>query len=421
MDKILLKSVVVPGRDGEKVVDVLIAGNRFVRIGEVPLEESLGAEVVDCTRFAIFPAFYNGHTHAAMTLLRGYADDMPLQKWLQEYIWPFEAKLTGEAVYIGSRLAVLEMIKSGTVFFADMYWRREQTIRAVEEMGIRAAIGVTIADTLMTPEQLELNFEFLEKRTGESDRVKLVVMPHSVYTVSENVFRRCIDFAKSNGYKLHAHLCETRTEVDNCIKQYGVNPLEFVERLGGLTPDLIAAHCVQFTESDRKKFAQAGATAVLNPSSNLKLASGIPDVPGFLHDGVNVALGTDGASSNNSLDMHAEMKLVSLLSKVQGGATSLPAQDALRMATTNVARAYGLGDVGEIREGFLADCLLVDLKNERMVPGHNLVSNWVYAADSSCIDSVICNGKFVMRNRHVDGEEEIVRDAEACAKRLAAN
>ena len=421
MDKILLKSVVMPGSEGENAVDVLIAGNRFARIGVVSPEESLGAEVVDCSGFAILPAFYNGHTHAAMSLLRGYADDMELETWLSKYIWPFESKLTDEAVYIGSRLAVLEMIKSGTVFFADMYWRREQTIRAVEEMGIRAAIGVTIADTLMTPEQLELNFDFLEKRTGESDRVKLVVMPHSVYTVSENVFRRCIDFAKANGYKLHTHLCETRTEVDNCIKQYGVNPLELVERLGGLTPDLIAEHCVQFTESDRKKFAQAGATAVLNPSSNLKLASGIPDVPGFLRDGVKVALGTDGASSNNSLDMHAEMKLVSLLSKVQGGATSLPAQDALRMATSNVARAYGLGDVGEVREGNLADCLLVDLKNERMVPRHNLVSNLVYAADNSSIDSVICNGKFVMRGHHVDGEEEIMQAAEACAKRLAAN
>ena len=150
MKKILLKSALLPAQDGARVVDILIAGSRFARIGIVPPEESAGAEVVDCSRFAVFPAFYNGHTHAAMSLLRGYADDMPLQKWLQEYIWPFEAKLTGGDIELACRLAFLEMIKSGTVFFADMYWHRERTIKIVEEMGIRAAVGETFAESLMT-------------------------------------------------------------------------------------------------------------------------------------------------------------------------------------------------------------------------------------------------------------------------------
>ena len=420
MKKILLKSALLPAQDGARVVDILIAGNRFARIGNVPPEESAGAEVVDCSNFAVLPAFYNGHTHAAMSLLRGYADDMPLQKWLQEYIWPFEAKLTGEDIDLACRLAVLEMIKSGTVFFADMYWHRERTIKVVEEMGIRAAVGVTFAESLMSPEAIEKNFEFLSNHTGESERISLTVAPHSVYTVGEKMLKRCADFAHAENFFVHTHLSETVKELEDCEKQYGCSPVRLLGRSGMLDSNLVAAHCVHFSDDDMKAFVDSGATAVLNPCSNLKLASGIPPIDRFLNADAKIALGTDGDSSNNNLDMHEEMKLAALLAKVQGGAEMLPAYDALKMATVNVARAYGLADVGEIREGYLADCLLVDLKNERMVPSHNLVSNWVYAADSSCIDSVICNGKFVMRGRHVDGEEEIVRDAEACAKRLAS-
>lgn len=420
MKKILLKSAFLPAQDGARVADILIAGNRFARIGNVSPEESAGAEVVDCSRFAVFPAFYNGHTHAAMSLLRGYADDMPLQKWLQEYIWPFEAKLTGGDIELACRLAFLEMIKSGTVFFADMYWHRERTIKIVEEMGIRAAVGVTFAESLMTAEQIEGNFKFLAAHTGESDRISLTVAPHSVYTVGEKMLKRCADFARAENFFVHTHLSETVKELEDCEKQYGCSPVRLLERAGLLDEKLAAAHCVHFSDDDMKVFVESGATAVLNPCSNLKLASGIPPIDRLLRAGAKVALGTDGDSSNNNLDMHEEMKLAALLAKVQGGAETLPAYDALKMATVNAARAYGLMDAGEIREGYLADCLLVDLKNERMVPSHNLVSNWVYAADSSCIDSVICNGKFVMRNRHVDGEEEIVREAEACAKRLAS-
>ena len=354
-----------------------------------------------------------------MTLLRGYADDMPLQKWLQEYIWPFEAKLTGEDIEPACRLALLEMIKSGTVFFADMYWHRERTIKVVEEMGIRAAVGVTFAESLMTAEQIEGNFKFLAAHTGESDRISLAVAPHSVYTVGEKLLKRCADFAYAENFFVHTHLSETKKELEDCEKQYGCSPVRLLERTGMLDSRLAAAHCVHFSDDDMNIFADSGATAILNPCSNLKLASGIPPIDRLLRAGAKVALGTDGVSSNNNLDMHEEMKLAALLAKVQGGAETLPAHDALQAATVNSARAYGLENVGEIREGYLADCLLVNLNNERMVPDHNLVSNWVYAADSSCIDSVICNGKFVMRNRHVDGEEEIVREAEACAKRLA--
>lgn len=419
MGRILLKSVTLPWAGVKNSqVDVLIEGNRFSRIAESGLVALAGTEVVDCSRFAIFPAFYNGHSHAAMSLLRGYADDMPLQKWLQEYIWPFEAKLTGDDIDIAARLAVLEMIKSGTVFFSDMYWHRERTMKVVEDMGIRASIGVTFAETLMPPEAIENNFEFLLNHTGESERVRLSVAPHSVYTVGEKLLKRCAEFARSENYLVHIHLSETRQELEDCEKQYGCSPVGLLGRAGMLDRNLIAAHCVHFSDDDMKAFVNSGATAVLNPCSNLKLASGIPPVDRLLHAGARIALGTDGVSSNNNLDMREEMKYIALLAKVCGGAETLPAGNALKMATVNAAQAYGI-DAGEIAEGKLADCLLVDIMNERMVPSHDLVSNWVYAADSSCIDSVICNGKFVMRGRHVDGEEDIKKEAEACAKRLA--
>ena len=419
MNKILLKSAVVDVCCGNTTrKDILIGNGKFLKIADKVLAEDCdGCEVVDCSDFAVLPAFYNGHTHAAMTLLRGYADDMELSRWLNEYIWPFEAKLTDEDIEIASRLAVLEMIKSGTVFFSDMYWHREWTMKVVEEMGIRATIGVTISDMLTPPDELEENFAFLAAHTKESERVHLAVMPHSVYTVSEKVLRRCIEIARAENYILHTHLSETQKEVDDCIKQYGCTPVELFKRLGGLEKNLVAAHCVHFTEEDMKIFADSGSTAVLNPCSNLKLSSGIPQIKKLLDAGIKLALGTDGVSSNNNLDMREEMKFAALLAKVCGSAETLPAHDALKMATSKVAETYGI-NARTIAEGKFADCILVSLNDERMVPCHDLVSNWVYAADSGCIDSVICNGKFVMKNRHVDGEEDILKEAAACAERL---
>lgn len=413
--KTVLKSVFF---EGEKR-DILIVDKLFEKV-RTPLEPAdyEGAEIVDCSHFAIMPAFYNGHTHAAMTLLRGFADDMELGKWLNEYIWPAEAKLTDDDIRAGSRLAVLEMIKSGTVFFADMYWHREQTMRVVEEMGIRAAIGVTFAEQLMSAEAWAANIEFLKNHTGESERVQLVVMPHAIYTVGEAKTAELIEIAHAEHYKIHTHLSETVTEIKECEEKYNCTPVEFWQRLGGLDENFSAAHCTHFTPSDRKIFAESGATAILNPCSNMKLNSGIPQVAEMLKDGLKLGLGTDGDSSNNNLDMQEEMKAIALLAKYLGTAETLPAEDALKMASCNVAQFFGI-NAGRIAEGCLADCLLIDLNNERFVPCYNIYSNWVYSANSNAIDSVMCNGKFVMRGRHVDGEEEILLDARECAERLA--
>ena len=422
MGKILLKSVLMQNA-GESPArkDVLIDGNVFSKIVDVSTPEmASGAEIIDCKNLALVPAFYNGHTHAAMSLLRGYADDMELSKWLNEYIWPFEAKLTDRDIEIGSRLAVLEMIKSGTVFFSDMYWHREQTMKVVEEMGIRASIGVTISDVLVSPEGLKANFDFLARHTGESERVKLAVMPHSIYIVSEQYLRRSMEMAEKENYPLHIHLSETEKEVRDCLEQHGCTPVEYLQRLGCLNSRVQAAHCVHFSEKDMEIFAQSGASAILNPNSNLKLSSGIPSIVNMMEHRIPLVLGTDGDSSNNNLDMHEEMKLAALLAKVQGGAETLPAPEALKMASVNVAQVNGI-NAGVIAEGKLADGILVRLDNERMVPCFDLISNWVYSADSRAIDSVLCNGRFVMRGGHVDGEEDIVREAGECARHLAEN
>jgi 5-methylthioadenosine/S-adenosylhomocysteine deaminase len=420
MKKTILKSVLFPQKCASPVrTDILVVGNVFEKVNRtLDAADYEGAEIVDCSRFAIMPAFYNGHTHAAMSLLRGFADDMELGKWLNEYIWPTEAKLTDDDIRVGSRLAVLEMIKSGTVFFADMYWHREQTMRVVEEMGIRAAIGVTFAEPLMSAEAWANNIDFLKKHTGESDRVQLVVMPHAIYTVGEEKTAELIELAHDENYKIHTHLSETLFEIKTCNEKYGCTPVEFWKRLGGLNSNFSAAHCTHFSASDRKIFAESGATAILNPCSNLKLNSGMPQIAEMLKDGLKLGLGTDGDSSNNNLDMQEEMKTIALLAKYLGTAETLPAEDALKMATCNVANFFGL-KAGRIEEGYLADCLLVDLNNERFVPCYNIYSNWVYSANSSAIDSVMCNGKFVMRGRHVEDEEEILREARECAKRLA--
>ncbi|MCQ2106335.1 MAG: amidohydrolase [Fibrobacter sp.] len=415
MSKIVLKSVLFNGR----VQDILISGKKFAKIGrELTTKDYDKAEVVNCNGLAILPPFYNGHCHAAMTLLRGYADDMPLQEWLQNHIWPFEGKMTPKDIEIGSRLAVLEMIKSGTVFFSDMYWHREQTMKVVKEMGIRATIGVTMAQGLVSEEAIETNFRFIEERKFETDRVHLAVMPHSIYMVGEDLFKRCAKVAREEEIILHTHLAETAKELKDCKKQCGCSPVELMDRYGVLGGNFVAAHCVHLSESDMALMADSQSAAILNPCSNLKLCSGIPKIPKMLESGMLVGIGTDGASSNNNLDMHEEMKLTSLLTKVASKAEKLPAEDVLKMATSNVAIAYGI-PAGVIAEGFLADALLVDLKNERLNPSHDLVSNWVYAADSSSIHSVICDGKFVMKNRHVDGEDDIIKEAEACAKDIA--
>lgn len=391
MKTLLIKNVLLKDRK----TDILVADGRFKSL--CAPEGTRADETLDAEGTAILPPFYNTHTHAAMSLLRGYADDMPLQKWLQDYIWPYENKMTAQDIREGSRLAVREMIRTGTVFFSDMYFEIDQTIAVVQEFGIRAAIGVTFVDSHSKSQQadkLDLLRNWVDPSGG---LITLTVAPHAIYTVSPDLLVKCADTARSLGLKLHIHLSETRQEVEDCLRAHGTTPVRYLDSLGFLGPDVIAAHVVHVDEEEAAILASRGVTLAHCPCSNMKLASGIFPYKMLHEAGCRITLGTDGDSSNNNLDMREEMKFAALLAKVSSGDPEvLPAAEALEMATRSGAEAFGL-DAGVIREGALADALLVRLDDERMQPCHNLVSNWVYAAGSSCIDCVICNGNIVMK------------------------
>ena len=392
MGRLLIKDVLHDGRR----TDILLEGGRFASLAApagTPADETL-----DASGLAILPPFYNTHTHAAMSLLRGYADDMPLQKWLNEYIWPYENRMTAADIHEGSRLAVREMIRSGTVFFSDMYFDIEETIRVVEEYGLRAAIGVTFVESHSKSQQAE-KLEMLRHWSDPTGgRISLTVAPHAIYTVGPELLVKCAETARELGLKLHIHLSETKQEVDDCIRDHGSTPVRYLDSLGVLGDNVIAAHVVHVDAEEAAILAERGVTVSHCPCSNMKLASGIFPYR-LLHDaGCLITLGTDGDSSNNNLDMREEMKIAALLAKVSSGdPETLPAGEALAMATRHGAEAFGI-DAGEIAVGREADALLVRLDDERMQPCHSLLSNWVYAAGSSCIDTVICRGRILMKH-----------------------
>ncbi len=410
MGIILIKNILL----NDRKTHVRIDGNRFSEIGD-NADKRPADIIIEGEGKAIIPPFYNGHTHAAMALLRGYADDMPLFEWLNNHIWPAESKITPQDVYTGSRLAILEMIKSGTVFFADMYWDIEETARAAEEMGVRAAIGITFMDRL-GEEKIRQNFKVLKEWKKSSELVQLAVSPHAIYTAGEALLKQCAEVARELDIILHIHLSETEQEVCDCIEAHGKTPVRWLDSIGILSSGVVAAHVVHVDDEEIAILKERGVTIVHNPVSNMKLSSGCFRTKEMLQSGCRVALGTDGCSSNNNLDMRESMKFASLLAKSNYSPEVLTVQEVYQWATVNGAEAFGL-DAGIIAEGKLADALLVDLDNERLVPNYNLLSNWVYAADSSCIDTVICNGRILMQNRDVKNEEKIISEArEACRK-----
>ncbi|MBP5364389.1 MAG: amidohydrolase [Bacteroidales bacterium] len=407
---ILIKNVSLDG----KPTDIYIEGNRFKKIGGAASQQAADT-VIDGSGMAIVPPYYNAHTHASMTLMRGYADDIELFRWLNEYIWPFEAKITERDIYIGAKLACLEMIKSGTVFFNDMYWHCDNVWRAVDEMGMRACLGMTFVDSL-DEKDIAYNFDLLQKN-GTSDRIEYSVAPHAIYTVSEQLWHRCAEQARRVGARLHFHLSETRKEVDDCMAAHGTTPVRWLDKLGILGPDCIAAHVVHVDDEELALLRERGVTIVHNPISNMKLASGYFPTKRVIRSHCLVTLGTDGCSSNNNLDMREEAKVAALMAKCNYGPQTLPVDMVFDWATRNGARAFGI-DAGEIAEGKLADAMLIRLDNERMVPCHNLISNLIYSVSNEAVDTVICNGRILMQGRRVAGEADIVAEARECCERI---
>lgn len=413
---ILIRNVRWQGQN----VDVLIRGNRFQRIA-AGIEDHSADTVLDGTGKAILPSFVNGHTHAAMTLLRGYADDMELHTWLEKYIWPLEGQLNEEDVYAGSKLACLEMIKSGTTFFNDMYWHYPGTARAVQEMGIRAALSSVFID-FNDPSVAQRRWgecqELFQEYSSYSQRITFALGPHAVYSVSRKSLEQARDFALEHNLLIHIHVSETKKEVEQSRRELGKTPVEYLSELNMLGPNLCACHCVWLTESDMDLLSRSKTPIIHNPTSNMKLCSGHFPYLELARRGVPMGLGTDGCSSNNNLDMLEEMKFASLAGKAYfGDPTLLNAEEAFRAATRDGAKIFGL-ECGVIQEGMLADCILVDLNHPKLVPDYNLTSNLVYSANGDCVDTTICNGSILMREGKVPGEEEVISRARETAEKL---
>lgn len=411
--------------DGQKTIDLLIEGNRIARIAE-HIDAPEGATIINATDKAIIPGLINTHTHAAMTLMRGYGDDLPLMTWLQDYIWPLEDKMTEEDVYIGAKLAMLEMIKTGTTTYLDMYMHPLMGAKAAEEMGLRAMISYTLFDQ-GNPERAQLDRErsemYLERfKTQFSDRIMFNLGPHAIYTVSGEQLQFCHEFCKKHNLKIHLHLSETEGEVEECIKQHGMRPVKYLEKLGILSEALILAHVIWVDDEELDLLAKYNVSVVHNPASNMKLASGYAfRYEEMKNRGIRVGLGTDGCSSSNNLDMFTAMRLASFLGKVwRFDSTAVKADDIFASSTSIGADILGI-DAGIIAEGKLADLCLVDLNRPEMVPVHNLTSNLVYSASGAFVDTVICDGRILMQNGYVEGEEEIIRSARLVAERLIAN
>lgn len=409
------------GRD----VDILVHGSRITAIhdaGEAGEAVAAAARRIDGRRSAVLPGLANAHTHSAMAIMRGLADDMPLMPWLNEKIWPFEAHLTEEDVYWGARLACVEMIRTGTTFFNDMYWFFHGTARAAVDSGLRCQLAGAMID-LGDPARAEAakheHQALREAAAGYGPRVSFALAPHAVYTVSEDLLSWVRDEAERYGLPIHMHLSETQVEVDGCLERTGMRPVPYLDRLGLLGPRFLGAHAVHLTDGEIDILARRGAHVLHNPVSNLKLASGGPMRYAALRGaGVNVLVGTDGCASNNNLDLLEELKFAALMAKhASGDPTVMPAQEALELVTTHAARAFDL-DFGRVAEGALADLILVDLDHPLMFPGHNLAADLVYSALGRAVKVTVCDGRVLLENGVIADEAAIRAEVSVRLKRL---
>jgi 5-methylthioadenosine/S-adenosylhomocysteine deaminase len=408
--------------------DIAIDGDRLLQVGAAG-QAPAGWQpdrVIDGSNHLCLPGLINCHTHAAMTLLRGYADDLPLMEWLEKKIWPVEDKFTGEDVYWATLLAIIEMVKSGTTTFSDQYIFMEEVVRAVSQTGVRAVLARGMRGVGHFVERgLEESRSLIERwQGGAGGRITVWLGPHAPYTCPPAYLERVLQLAAEYRVGIHIHVAETAGEVEQIKNQYGKTPVRYLQDLGVFRFPVLAAHCVHLTEEDIGLLAEGGVAVAHNPESNMKLASGAAPVAAMRRAGITVGLGTDGAASNNNLDMFEEMRSAALLQKlVNRDAMALPAFEALMMATREGARALGLeGETGVLKPGYKADLILIDLNQAHLCPRHKLVSHMVYSARGSDVDTVIIDGRPVVENRRLlTVDEELVRkEVESRAERLTA-
>ncbi|SHE56403.1 5-methylthioadenosine/S-adenosylhomocysteine deaminase [Desulfacinum infernum DSM 9756] len=419
----------------------LDADDRRIRDGAVAVSDGLVLDVgparelsaryrpervLDAGGSVVLPGLVNAHTHAAMTLFRGLADDLPLMDWLHNHIFPAEEKLTEDWVYWGTLLACAEMILSGTTCFCDMYLFEHKVAQAADEAGMRALVGEVLYD-FPSPHYgpLENGLRFTEDLIAEwkdNPLVRIAVEPHAPYTCSPELIRTCFEIAQRHDVPMVIHLSENEAEVAEVVRRYGKRPVAHLADLGVLNDRVIADHCVALDENDMDLLARHGVHVVHNPESNLKLTSGIAPVPALLERGVNVALGTDGCASNNNLDLFAEMDVCAKIHKAAASdPTVLDARTVLSMATVRGARALGFGDVlGRIEKGAAADLIVVDFRKPHLTPAYDPVSHLVYAAKGSDVRHSVIAGRVVMEDRELLtlDVEKICAEVRAIARKV---
>jgi len=419
-----------PGDDAGAVLpeaDLLIEGSGIAGLwsSDQTPPGVVAEKVVNGEGMVAIPGFVNTHTHCAMTLLRGYADDMPLMPWLQERIWPLEMKLTEEDVYWGTLLGIAEMIRGGVTCFNDMYHCFEATARAVLESGIRANVSGVLLGFLPDAEQrLARAVEFAKTWKGAGDgRLVTMLGPHAPYTCPDHLLQKVVAGAHDAGVGVHIHVSETAQEVTDSRRDFGMTPVARLRALGMLDArPVLAAHCVHLDDGDIATLASHQVGIAHNPGSNMKLASGVAPVLSLLAAGAGVGLGTDGPASNNNLDMLEEARLAALLHKLHtGDPTALPARQALAMATRGGARALGIGDqVGQIKVGMKADLALLAFRQPHLCPLHSAVSHLIYAARAGDVRTVFVNGQALMLDGELQtlDEQEIFGQVRARMERL---
>jgi 5-methylthioadenosine/S-adenosylhomocysteine deaminase len=410
---ILIKDATLVSEEIKKS-SLLIENDRIIEISD-DLNINDADTVINADGRLLIPGLVNTHTHLSMTLMRGLADDMPLDTWLNDHIWPVEGQLNGEFCYAGALLACAEMIKSGTTCFNDMYFFMDHVAKAADEAGIRGILShgmIDFGDEDRRKKEFKETHRILKECHNTADgRIQVAYGPHSPYTCSKELLEQVKKEAAKYGVRIHIHVSETQKEVADVSEIHGKRPFEYLSEIGFLGDELTAAHAVWLSDNEIELIKDSQTKISHNPSSNMKLSSGIAPVSKILKSGACVSIGTDGTASNNNMDMLEEMKITSLLQKVSTmDPTVLPANEVFKMATINGANTLGLeNELGSLEVGKKADITLLNIKTPQLTPFRNPISHLVYSATGGDVDTVICNGEILMQNRNLlTIDEEVV-------------
>lgn len=408
---ILIKNATILA-DEVKKGSLLIQNEKIVEISD-NIDSNNAEKVIDAEGKILMPGLVNTHTHSPMTLMRGLADDMPLDTWLNDHIWPVEANLNGEHCYAGAILACAEMIKSGTTCFNDMYFFMDHVAKAADESGLRGVLShgmIDFGDETKRKEEFKETRRIIKKCHNTADgRIKVSYGPHSPYTCSKELLEQVKKESEKFNVGIHIHVSETQKEISDVLEAQRKRPFEYLDEIGFLDGNVTAAHAVWVSENEIEIIENRNVKISHNPASNMKLSSGISPVQKLHEKGICTSLGTDGAASNNNMDMLEEMKIATLLQKVSTmDPTVMNAEDTFKMATLKGAQALGLeNEIGTIEVGKKADIAIVDMMTPKLTPIRNPVSHIVYSANGGDVDTVICNGELLMENRELITLDEI--------------